>query len=435
MYNLEERRLKRITQGQTGFKVTLSVAILMLFASPVIAGYLNVINPDRLPIETVGMLSELRKLEPYVEEWQPIWSHDRTKDEIKARIGELYRKSEDLIARNKENGELLLLCGLIAYYGHNVDLDKSSERADAHFASAQKVLANDYRPLWLLGIHLVKSTRCAEGMKALLEAERKQSIREPLFWENYAMAAYFTSMYSHALQALERVRELSGKKSKLDNIIGDKMRAAAKTPKPGDKLQAQDLWRSTEGDTAIKIISFPLGYKFSVKKKEERNFQTTGFDGRFAALKVRLTPRIGAEGVRFFPTLQIITFVAEGKEMLENFAKRFLSKSAKWQSYDLNLGLGELAYIGESSDHYKAGGGAKVVMIAFERSSPKISRFAIEEPEEELKGANPGFYRLTDYYQRFEGRLFYQIWLETPARFFDDSLAEFKDILKTFIVE
>lgn len=430
-----KKELKRIAHGRNKLAQPLFIVVLLLFASPALAGYLNAINLDRLPKEATDILSQLRELEPYVEEWQVTWSHSRSKEGTMTRVKELYERSESLLAKNPENGELLLLCGLIAFYGHNVNLDNFSERADAHFASAQKVLTNDYRPLWLLGMHLAKSTRCAEGMKALLEAERKYSIREPLFWDDYAAAAYFTAMFNHSLQALGRVRELSGRESRLEDIFGDKIRAAAKTPKPNEKIQAQNLWQSSVDDTAVTIVSFPFGYKFSVQKKEDRDFQTTNFDGRFAVLQVRLTPHTGTEGVIRIPTLQVATFIAQEKETLENFTKRFLNKSAKWQNYEVGLGLGEVAYTGESSEYYKTDGGVKVVMVAFERNSPKISGLLLEEPRGALKGANSGFYRINPYYQRFKERLFYQIWLETPMRFFDQTLAEFKAILKTFMVE
>jgi hypothetical protein len=75
-------------------------------------------------------------------------------------------------------------------------------------------------------------------------------------------------------------------------------------------------------------------------------------------------------------------------------------------------------------------------MIAFERKAPNISGLLLEEPQGSLESMEPGkFYRFSNYYERFKGRLFYQIWLETPARFYDQSLKEFKEILKTFVVE
>jgi hypothetical protein len=414
-------------------------AVLFLFASPAIAGYLNVVIQSRLPKETVEMLSELRKLERYVEEWQPTWPYDRSKEEIKARIGEISKRSEELLVKNEDNGELHLLCGLIAFYGHNIDMEDSRDRADRHFAAAQRIIPDDYRPLWFLGMHLVKSTRSVEGMKALLEAEKKQSIREPLFWEDYATAACATNMFGHSLNALEKVRELSGNESWLDDIIGKKLREAAKTPKPGEKLEPQDLWQFSKRDTAVRIVSYPFGYRFSVPKRGEDELQFTEFDGRFAVFKVRLTPQTGAGGVIRIPTIQIFTFIAPEQESLENFMKRFLGGPQKWEKYDLGLGLDEISYRGESTEAYIEDGGARLVMIAFERNCPKVSRLALEEPienlEEHQSGADPRWYHLTGYFQRFKERLFYMICLETPTRFFEQSSAEFKEFFSTFIVE
>jgi hypothetical protein len=232
--------------------------------------------------------------------------------------------------------------------------------------------------------------------------------------------------------ALDKVGEITRKKSKLEDFLGNKVRASTKTPKPGDRIEAGDLWRSIPGDRSITIMSYPFGYKFTIPRNREGDLQLTNFDGRFAALKVRLTPRMGSSGAKYIPTVQVMAFIAPEGEALGSFSKRFLSKTAKWQKYDAALGLGEVSQLGESAQFYKDDGGAKILMIAFERKAPNISGLLLEEPQGSLESMEPGkFYRFSNYYERFKGRLFYQIWLETPARFYDQSLKEFKEILKT----
>lgn len=413
--------------------------ILVLLETPAIASYLNVIVQGRLPRESVQLISELRKWESYVEEFQPEWSHDFSKKEIKARIGGFLKRTEELLATNEENGELHLLCGLIAFYGFNVDLENARDRADMHFAAARRLFPDDYRPLWLLGMHLVKSTRSVNGMKALLEAEKKQPIPEPQYWEDYATAAYATNMFRHSLKALERVRELTGNKSRLYDLLGKKLREVVMTPKPGAKLEAKFLWQFKKNNGAVRVVSFPFGYSLSAAVREGEDIQYTDFDGRFAAFKVRLTPRTGAGGVIRIPTLQIMTFIPPKQESLEDFTKRLLGGRQKWQKYDLGLGLNEICYRAESDEPYAEDGGASLVMISFEKDCPKVSGLALEEPsaswEESQNEESPRWYRLDAYYTRFKEKLYYQIWLETPRRFFEQSLVEFKNILRTFIVE
>jgi hypothetical protein len=430
--NVKRDSLKRLFHE---LKRSLVILSFLLVASPATAEYLDIIDVNQLTPEARILLTQVREVEPYVDEWLATWSHSRAKEEVTARIKEHYDSSKTLLAKNTDNAEIYLLCGLIAFYAHNVDLGDSEEQADTYFAAASKLCPNDFRPLWLLGMHLAKSRRCVEGMKSLLGAEGKQSIREPRFWEDYALAAYFTSMFGHALQALERVRELSGKKSRLDNAIGDKIRAVAKTPQPGEKIQARDLWQSSTAGTALRIVSFPLDYKLLVKKRKNQYLRNTDFDGRYAMLQVGLTPQTGAEGMKRIPMLHIMTFTASEQESLEKITKPFLNNKLKWRKYDLGLGLNEVSCMGAGSQFYKRDGGIRIVMVAFERDAPKISRLALEEPEAEIEGAGAGYYQLSGFYQRFERRLFYVLWLETPELFFDKSLVEFKDILKTLIIE
>jgi len=415
------------------------IGLVLLSVLPADAGYLRVILRVRLPHEAVSMLAAVREIEPFVEQWQPEWHYKLSKKDVKTRVARFLKASEELLAANKDNGELHLFCGLVAFYGNNVDLKGARDRADNHFIAARKLLPDDYRPSWLLGMHLVSSARPAEGMKALLEAEKKSPISETLFWENYALAAYMTTMFSHSLMALDKARELSGEKSELDGVIGERLRKAALTPDPGEGLGWQALWDVNKSDAAVRILSYPFGYRLAAPKRAEGDLQFTNFDGRFAALKIKLAPRTGAGGATRIPTIQVFTFIPPEKEPLEDFIKRFMGGSRTWRKYDMGLDLNEICYKGESDEAYKNDGGATLIMIAFERDCPKMSGFALEEPDSGYmngqSGEEPRFFRVNAYYQRFRGRLYYQIWLETPTRLFEQCLVEFKDILSTLVVE
>ena len=133
--------------------------------------------------------------------------------------------------------------------------------------------------------------------------------------------------------------------------------------------------------------------------------------------------------------MQFFTFVPKEGETLQTFSARFV-KTDKWQSYQTNLGLNERAYVFEDSNIYKTDGGAKVILIVFERQEPANPGYILEVPHDSMKKMEPGkFYRLSEYHVRLAGRLFYQIWLETPKAFFTESLEEFNRILKTVVVE
>ncbi len=414
-------------------------AFILLSASPVVAGYLNVIVQERLPRETSRMIAELKELEPYIGGWEPTWSYEVSKDDVRTRIGALMKDAEELSAKGRDNGELHLLCGLIAFYGYNVDLEGTRERADLHFAAAQKLMPDDYRPSWFLGMHLYKSTRTVDGMKALLEAEKKASIRDELFWDDYALAAYGTGMIGHSLKALDKCRELTGKASGLDEVMGAKIREMIKIPAQGTKMEPEDLWQFDRRGEAVQILSYPFGYKFLARPKCEEYLWYTGFDGKAAALKVRLSPRTGAGGDTIIPTVQVLTMIAPGKGTAEGLAKLMLGGSKKMQKFDMGLGLGEAGYMIDDPENYKEDGGTKMVVIAFARDCPRISRLSLEELYDITGGqepkSEPTFFRLSPGFGRFKERLFYIIGLETPTNFFDQSLAEFKDILSTFVVE
>jgi len=432
--NLERSNQILPSLGNGIFKSIFFIAILF-FSNPSFAGYLDSIDGKNLPREVSGKIYMLRQIEPYVQAWQAEWPYTRSKENIKDQLESYYDETAALIEKMSDNGELLLLGGLIAFYGYNLDIEGSFDRAVICFTAAEKMLPDDYRPLWFLGMHLSKATHYTKGMELLLEAESRFNINEPIFWEDYALTAYFTVMPQHALVALEKVKELRGEKSRLDDVVGAKIREVSRTPKANEQMEIQDLWDLKIKDHYTGVTSFPFGYKFTAMKKDSDDFQFISFNGKHGTIKIRLTPRMTETKETYIPCIHIITFIAQEDETLDAFAKNFLNPQESWKTYDMKIGLNEVSYMGESREFYKDAGGARTLMTCFERNKPKISRLLLEEPKDELENAEAGIYGLRNYYNRFEERLFYIIWLEAPVDFFDDAFLEFKDIIKTFIVE
>jgi hypothetical protein len=403
--------------------------------APLFAGYLDVIEPSRLPKEAIPIIMGLRDIEPYVHDYQNTWPYEIPKDQVKTRIQEAYTATSSILASNKDNGELHLLLGLIGYFGHNLDVANYTAHADDHFSKAVDLLKNDCGVQWLYGMHLYKSTRVAQGVRSLLSAETTCKNQPPAFWEDYALAAYYAVMPGHALLALKKFRELTGETSALDGVIGDPIRLSAEPTEPGKKLPAGEVWRRREAGDSVQFFSYPLGIMFSLPKIPEPDLKVADFTGTFGALQVGLTPRKGKSGVERVPTMQFFTVVPKEGETLQAFSARFV-KTDKWQSYQPNLGLQELAWVVEDSDYYKTDGGAKAILIVFESPEPANPGYLLEAPEDSTKYMQKGkFYRYSEYHTRLKGRLFYQIWLETPKAFFNESVEEFNRVLKTVVVE
>ena len=252
------------------------------------------IEPSRLPKEATSIIVGLREIESYVYGYQNPWPYSIPKEQVKVRIQEAYTASSALLTLNRDNGELHLLMGLIGYFGHNLDLADYSGRADHHFSKAVDLLKNDCGAQWLYAMHLYKSTRIAQGTQRLLSAETTCRGLPPAFWEDYALATYYAVMPKHALTALKRIQDLTGEKSGLDEVIGDRIRLSAKPTETGKKLPAKDVWQRDETGDSVRFLSYPLGITFSLPKTPEPEIKAGDFTGTFAALQVGLTSRKGS---------------------------------------------------------------------------------------------------------------------------------------------
>jgi hypothetical protein len=247
-------------------------------------------------------------------------------------------------------------------------------------------------------------------------------------------------MPKHALFALDKIRELTGQASKLDDVVGVRLRSVLIVPNHTDHLDPEKLWNCTGRGESATLVSYPFGYKMILPADFLQNAGFKPYDGKFASLQIRLTPRRGTVGKRFVPNMFIHTFVVGNDEKLLPFTERFMKSIDTWEKADFDLNLQEVSYLGRSdqSDVYRNEGGGRVVLIAFERRAPVMSGFLLEEPYDLAKEnqAKEGlWYRYQGRTERFKEKVFYQIWLEAPASVFGKSLEEFRGILKTLVVE
>lgn len=406
-----------------------------LFGFTPYAGYVDVIKTDKLPREAVHDVSNLKGIEDYADQWQPEWRYPVSKDEVSETIKTTYENNIKLAEKYPDNGELFLLLGLIGYFGHNLDMKSYCDFADKSFAKSCLLLKGDYRPLWLNGMHLTKSTRCIEGMNKMVEAETKSDIKEPLFWNDYAISANLSCMFMHALYALDKFEKITGEKSHLDKPIGDTIKSNMIIPKPGEKIEWAKVWKFKEDKKDIIVFCYPLGYKFKLNALNKESIGCENYNGMFSVIGFNLILGTG-NPESLSPQVFIFSYVDNNDGSLVEIKNDSLKRGKNWQKFNAGLGLQEISYVGDYTENSKVTDGGKIVVITFERKDPQYNGFILEEPVDSFSfGKEMTYYRMGPHYVRFKEKIFYQIYLKVPKSDYELALPEFRKFLKTFVVE
>lgn len=272
-------------------------------------------------------------------------------------------------------------------------------------------------------------------MNMFINLIQSNKITNGCFWEDYAYVAYFCQMFLHTVSALDSAKKYLQKESRYEEIFGRKLRNKFHYPDVNDTLDVKNLWSIIHEDSMATFISIPLGYKISIPIHWK--ILPLSYFNRIAGLNFKLSPYMGYMG-EITTNISIITHVPAKDESLDDYMKKFLKTTFSFEQVDLQLSLNEKSYIGINQYLYEDEGGAKVIVLGFERSEP-VNRLSILEKPQSLNPSTNGFsaYRLNrdTLYYRFPGKLQYVILLDCCNSIFTMVFEDFKAALKTFVVE
>lgn len=158
--------------------VAFAIAVLIL-SNLGFAGIKD-IHIEKLPNDPIirNAYEFVSSAEPLVETWVHEWKFKEPKDQVAASFKEMLKDLRSVADKNQNNAELQLFIGLSAHYAYNVDVENSYDLAMSSFQSAERLLSDDFRPLWFKGEHLCQTVKPAEGMSALLRVEEKYPIKD-----------------------------------------------------------------------------------------------------------------------------------------------------------------------------------------------------------------------------------------------------------------
>jgi len=422
---------KRILGIQTKTSFIFLVLVFIYFRA---GASITEINIAKISNEEkyITAFREIVKNLSYYNHWSPEWPHQKSKADFLKDLQNSYRL---FAALDQKNAELALLLGDIAHYQYNLDNQESFEIAIKHYTSAQQLAPSDYRSFWFLGNHFALSNVPGKAISNFFTAQQlNPSTKSIQFWSEFAFAATLANMPSHCIYALDQVKLAGGNMVNLEKTLGATSRARFETINKLENHLKTEVWTSQKEDY-INFTSRPLGIKILVDSTW--NLSIYDYNKRQGVFIINPPKIENKKGKAIGYTVAIIMKTANDGDRLEDYIKNFVAKYQEVKPINFSNRYDKMiSYEIKDQKIYADIGGAHLYAIGIERERPKYPGMLLENAVNLPKATNAGvnYYTAGKVKDRFDGKIFYAIMLDSCEDINAESLAIFKKLFDQQIV-
>jgi hypothetical protein len=368
----------------------------------------------------------------YYDRWTSDWSYDKSKEELINKLRDNFTCFSTLTIKNED---LFLLLGDIAHYLYNLDDTSYYSIAITNYEKAIKSSPQDYRAYWFLAFHYALSNVPTLAIDNFIKAQNLLPKDEPAdFWNEYAWATAVTNMPSHCIYAMDKVKSISGKEGSFETQLGATIYKRI-VPVDKDKdYSKQDIWTANQGDIAT-FTSRPFGIKILV----DSTWGLAIYDyQKHQSVFIINPPTIpNRYGKEIHYTVAIFMKTVNENEKLADYINIFISKYPDKKKINFSDKYDKMiAYEIKDITMYQDIGGGHLYMLGIERTAPKYPGLLLENPATMPEG-NSGevtYYTTSDSKDRFKGKIFYAIMLDSCEDINEQSLAIFKSLFNNQII-
>jgi hypothetical protein len=368
---------------------------------------------------------KIREWAHFYDHWTPDWQYDKSKEELITFLEQSYSEFSDI---KTENAERNLLLGTLSHYLYNLGREEYNQQAIRYLSKTSSRVADDYRADWFLGVHYSLSNVPDKAVSCLIAAKEKLQGEGPVaFWESFVVTAAIANMPSHAIYAMEKVKEISGTPGNFEEQLGKTVKDRLKKPELTTSYEKEEIWSVDEGDMPS-FVCRPLGIRVTVDSVW--NLSLNGYSKGQSAVIIKPSALRSKQGREVNYTIAILMKTVSDEESLESYINKFVVEFSSKSRISFSDKFDRMiAYEIREPSMYEALGGAHLYMIGVERSAPDYPGLLLEKPSKAFRGT-PGelnYYRPGDYYDRFKGRLFYAIILDACEDIHEAAYAVFKE--------
>jgi len=408
-------------------KVT--TCFIVLFACRIACGNVNHIDFTKIANHEKydSLFFFLMENQQYCNHWTPKWDYDVSKDSLLKRLIYAYKVFSSIPNKNEE---LYILLGDVASYLYNLNEEDYFDSAVVSYNAAIKADSIDYRGYWFLGYHHVLSTVTDKGIEELFKAESRLPSDQPSdFWENYAHATALANMPSHSIFAMDRVRNISGREGNFETQLEKSVRNRIININPDSSHSWKDIWYGLPSNEEVAFVCRPLGIELLIDTAWGVNFYN--YEKHTSAIIITPSSLKNGKGREIKYTIAMVVKVASESDKLDNFVANFTSKHPNKNKIIFSDKYSQMiAYEIKDPDEYEDIGGAHLYMIGVEREMPEYPGLLLESAITLPSGdkGKVNYYRAGNSYNRFKGKIFYLIMLDTCEDIFEQSSSIFKTL-------
>jgi tetratricopeptide (TPR) repeat protein len=406
---------------------------ILTLSSVIVFGNVHYIRFEQIPnsgkhAEAINFIIEH---EEYYNHWQPEWSFDVSRQSLVNTLKESYKTFSRM---DKKNLEVNLLLGDIAHYLYNLHEEKYYQVAVKHYEKAIALAPGDYRPLWFAANHYALSNVPQKSIEYFLRSQKLLPAGEPAaFWEQFSFAAGVANMPTHCIFAMDKTRSILGKPGYFEEQLGTTIHNRIIPVKSDSTYHFQDIWTASV-DKMVSFVCRPMGLNLLVDSTWQVSFYNYQ---NFQTAVVIVPPAItNAQGRDITYSIALIMRVAKKGEDLQGYVNKYVSTYPERNDFLFSTKFpGIVSEEIKDPNMYGDIGGAHMHVVGIERQRPLYPGLLLERPVSIPKSSDElAFYRASDSKDRFQGRIFYALMLDTCEDIYPQAYALFKEFFENQIV-
>lgn len=368
----------------------------------------------------------------YYDHWTDEWNYDQPKEEVIKKLRDNFSIFSSIKTKNEE---LFLLLGDISHYLYNLDDTAYYKLAINNYDSAIQYNPQDYRAYWFLAFHYAQANVPNSAFDNFIKAQAILPSERPSdFWEDYAWATAVAGIPSHSIFAMDKARSILGTQGKVERQLGQNIRNRIVNLNNDSTYKKENIWSAIKGDK-ITFVCRPLGIKFLVDPSWTLSINDYINHQFFCTMEPPTLKNKNGREIHY--TLALLIKTVNDNDKLEDFLNKFLDQYPEKSKIPFSDRYDKMSAF-EIHDHtmYQNLGGGHLYMIGVERKMPEYHGLLLENPMSLPDGGKTEvtYYTVSDSKNRFKGRLFYLIMLDTCEDIHEQSFLVFKNFFDNQII-
>ncbi|MGE5317574.1 MAG: tetratricopeptide repeat protein [Chloroflexota bacterium] len=394
----------------------------------------NNINISKICADSkcLSAFNDIKDNQQLYDHWTNEWKFDTPKEVVQIKLREYFTTFSSITPKNEE---LFLLLGDIAHYLYNLDDTAYFSKAVNNYNLAIKSNPKGYRAYWFLGFHYALSNVPTLAIENFLKAQELLPADQPAdFWNEYAMATAITNMPSHCIYAMDQVKRISGVAGSFETQLGPTIHKRIVEIDKEMSYPKEDLWSISKGEKIV-FTSRPLGIKILVDPKWKLSIYD--YNKRQSAFIINPPAIKNKKGKEINYTVALMMKSANDNDQLVEYINNFVSNSPDKSKISFSEKYPHMiAYEIKDKSMYQDIGGGHLYMIGIERNTPTYPGLLLENPATlpDGKAGQVNYYNADNSKNRFNGKIFYMIMLDSCEDIHDQSLAIFKALFDNQII-